>query len=100
LCGEVVSTSRGRAYAKLLLSLLHRAANYLDDMEKPLVMKSLSLPFPFCESDLKRLLYVSFVPRTLRRLLRSFSSSRTRAVNIAVAGFFIPAGTAGVEVLL
>ena len=66
-------------------------------MEKPLVMKSPSLPFSFFESDVKRLRKVSFVPIFLRRLLLSFSSSRTRAVSIAVAAFLIPVGAEGAE---
>lgn len=56
-------------------------------MVNPRVMKS---PEPFLpESLVNRLCRFSFVP-AFRFFLRSFSSSRTRAVSMAVAGFFIP----------
>jgi len=63
-------------------------------IEKPLVIKSASFPFSLFESEMKRLRKVSFVPICFRRLFRWFSSSRTRAVSIAVAAFLIPVGVA------
>src|SRR5438034_8527653 len=63
-------------------------------IEKPLVIKSASLLFSLFESDMNRLRKVSFVAICFRRLFRWFSSSRTRAVSIAVAAFLIPVGVA------
>lgn len=65
-------------------------------------MKSVFLYWASLDSFLKRLLMLSFAPINLRRFFFSFSSSRTRAVNIAVAAFLIPFGAdgVGVDVLL
>lgn len=65
-------------------------------------MKSVFLYCVSLESFLKRLLILSFAPINLRRFFFSFSSSRTRAVNIAVDAFLIPFGAdgVGVDVLL
>lgn len=48
--------------------------------------------FSFFEPFVKRLCRFSFFPTLFWRFFFSFSSSRTRAVNIAVAAFLIPAG--------
>lgn len=61
--------------------------NYFPGMVNPRVIKSPEPLLP--ESFVNRLCRFSFVP-ALRFFLRSFSSSRTRAVSMAVAGFFIP----------
>ena len=65
-------------------------------IENPLVMKSPFLRISFPEMVENRLCMFSFLPATLRRFLRSCSSSRTLAVNIAVAAFLIPFGTGAV----
>ncbi|KAL4865961.1 hypothetical protein BDV12DRAFT_187774 [Aspergillus spectabilis] len=71
------------------------------ELQNPLVMKSV-LYLPSFASLVKRLLKLSFAPINFRRFFFSFSSSRTRAVNIAVAAFLIPfdAESVGVDVLL
>lgn len=51
-------------------------------------MKSVS--FRLSELFVKRLSIFSFVPIIFRRFFFSFSSSSTRAVNVAVAAFLIP----------
>lgn len=72
-----------------------RGINYLfppAGIVNPLVMKS-PVPFAFPsleDSFVKRLCKFSLVPTIFLFFLRSFSSSRTRAVSIAVAAFLIP----------
>ncbi|KAL2857817.1 glucosidase II beta subunit-like protein-domain-containing protein [Aspergillus pseudoustus] len=82
---------------KLIDAELHVAG-----MVKPLVIKSVFLKFPSLRSFVKRLLILSLAPTNLRRFFFSFSSSKTRAVSIAVAAFLIPLGAeaVGVDVLL
>ncbi|KAL2807870.1 glucosidase II beta subunit-like protein-domain-containing protein [Aspergillus granulosus] len=74
----------------------------LPGMVKPLVIKSVFLNFPSLDSFVKRLFILSFAPANLRRFFFSFSSSKTRAVSMAVAAFLIPLGAdgVGVDVLL
>lgn len=61
-------------------------------------MKSLPFGLPSLESLVKRLLKLSFELPIFRRFFFSFSSSRTRAVSIAVAAFLIPFPELGVGV--
>lgn len=61
-------------------------------------MKSLPFDFPSFGSFVKRLLRLSFAAPIFRRFFFSFSSSRTRAVSIAVEAFLIPFPELGVGV--
>ncbi|KAL2828752.1 glucosidase II beta subunit-like-domain-containing protein [Aspergillus cavernicola] len=66
--------------------------------EKPLVIKSVFLFWRFPDSLVKRLSRVPLAPINFRLFFFSFSSSKTRAVSIAVAACLIPLGAKGVGV--